>query len=139
MTTKARLCEICEMNPPCDLTEDGEVTFLPVPPALPGKKLCGDCQQQMDDWDRDASRHVLEKHKAPWEHNCQMCSMAAYTEDQERAWQVHLAGCRECQEAPHDFVTAPPRCRQCGAEADKVPPDEVCTSSYTREMHRDLC
>ncbi len=134
-----KLCELCEMNPPADLTEDGEVTFLPVPEALPGKKLCKDCQQQSDQWGQDASKHIIKNHRPPYDHNCQMCSMALYTEDQERTWREHLARCKECQQSPHDFVTAPPRCRACGAEADKVPSDEVCTHSYTREMHRDIC
>ena len=134
-----RLCELCYMNPPHDATEDGEITFLPVPEALPGKDYCEDCQQQADDLARAGQRHVRENHQAPWEHNCMICSMHAYGDERERNWQEHLAQCEECRTSPHDFVTEVPRCRNCGAEADKVPPGEVCTDSYTREMHRDMC
>lgn len=132
-------CELCYMNPPCDMTEDGDVTFLPVPEALPDDTLCADCRQQCDEWDESEKKHREENHQAPWKHNCMMCSYAAYADDREEAWQNHLARCRACQTSPHDFVGEPPLCRECGAEPDKVPVDEVCTNSYTREMHRDLC
>ena len=93
-------CELCYMNPPCDLTEDGDVTFLPVPKALPDDTLCADCRQQCDEWGRAARKHLAENHQAPWGHDCMMCSMAAYGEDKERVWQEHLARCRECQDSP---------------------------------------
>ena len=109
----AGLCELCYMNPPVDLTEDGGVTFLPVPEALPNDDLCADCRQQSDEWARDMRRHLEDNHQSPWEHNCQMCSLDAYSEEQEKNWQAHLARCKECQESPPD--------------------------SHVREAHRDLC
>lgn len=134
-----RFCELCYMNPPVNTTEDGGVTFLPVPEALPGDDLCADCRQQSDGWARNMKRHQEENHQAPWEHDCQMCSLDAYTEEQEKNWQAHLARCEECQKSSHDFVTAPPRCRACGAEANEVAPNDVCLDNHTREMHRDMC
>ena len=140
MASDTRPCDLCFMNPPCNMTVDGDVTFLPVPEALPDDTLCVDCREQCDSWERDEKRHREENHQAPWEHNCEMCSLNAYAEDRDRAWKTHLTRCEECRTAPHDFVGPPPlRCRECGAEAGKVPSDEMCLNSYTREMHRDNC
>ena len=91
-------CEFCYMNPPWEATEDGEITFLPVPSALPDDTLCADCRQQNDDWARAERKHREEKHQAPWEHDCLYCSLTAYEEDRERNWQAHLAGCQACQD-----------------------------------------
>ena len=125
-------CELCFMNPPWEATS--------VPEALPNDTLCADCREQCDSWDRAAKVHREENHQAPWEYNCEMCSMAAYEEDRAKAWQAHLARCEACQKSPHDFMTAPPpRCRACGAEKGAVGLPSVCTLSYTREIHRDSC
>jgi len=106
-------CELCYMNPPHSITEDGDVTFLPVPEALSGNTLCADCQQQSDEWARDEERHREENHQTPWEYDCQMCSLNAYNEEREKSWQDHLSRCAECRNSPPD--------------------------SHLREAHRDLC
>lgn len=106
-------CELCYMNPPHDITEDGEVKFLPVPEALLGDDLCADCRQQSDEWSRAEKSHRDENHQTPWDHDCVACSLASYSEEGEKAWQAHLARCEGCQNSPPD--------------------------SHLREAHRDLC
>ena len=101
------------MNPPHNITEDGEVVFLPVPTALPGDDLCSDCRQQSDEWSKAAKRHREENHQVPWQHDCLVCSLDAYSEEREAAWQAHLVRCKECKDVSDD--------------------------SYVREAHRDFC
>ncbi len=124
-----RLCEICFQQPQID----------PTPEALPNEDHCEDCQREINSWSRALHRHTKENHQAPWDHNCQMCSLEAYNEERWNNWQEHLAQCEECQKSTHNFVTETLRCRDCGVEADRVAPDAVCEESCLREAHKNMC